>query len=160
MRVRAYVSADRDVCLAIFDGNTPRFFGAGERPSFAAFLERPVGTFLVLCEEDGAVVGCGGVAVRNDRRTAYMVWGMIRPDRELMGHGRSLALARLKAVAAMPEVDKLALDTSQEAVGFYEKLGFKLVRHTPDHYAPGLHRHDMELWVDESFRGRMRAEPE
>lgn len=157
MRVRPYVAGDRDACLALFDGNTPRFFGAGERPSFAAFLDRPIGSFLVLCEDDGTVVGCGGIAVRADRRTAYMVWGMIRADRQRVGHGRALALARLRAVAEMPGVDKLALDTSQEAVGFYEKLGFKRVKYTPDYYAPGLHRYDMELWVDEAFRKRMRV---
>lgn len=157
MRVRPYAPNDRDACLAIFDGNTPRFFGPGERPSFAAYLDHPVGTFLVLCDDDGTIVGCGGIAVRKDRRTAYMVWGMIRADRQRVGNGRALALARLRSVAEMRDVDKLALDTSQEAVGFYEKLGFRTVKHTPDHYAPGLDRYDMELWVDDAFRKRMRA---
>ena len=155
MHVRPYAPADREQCLGLFDGNTPRFFGAGERHSFAAFLDHPVGSFLVLCDDEGTVVGCGGIAVRNDGN-AYLVWGMIDAGRQGRGYGRALALERLRAVARIPEVRRLALDTSQEAVGFYEKLGFRMTKMTPDHYAPGLHRYELELDVDEAFRRRMK----
>lgn len=40
---------------------------------------------------------------------------------------------------------EVALDTSQHTRPFYERLGFRTVRVTPDAYAPGLHRYDMRL---------------
>ncbi|MEK9212812.1 GNAT family N-acetyltransferase [Sphingomonas sp. 2378] len=38
--IRAYRAADRDACLALFDGNTPGFFAPSERADFVRFLER------------------------------------------------------------------------------------------------------------------------
>jgi len=77
---RPYTAADRAACLAIFDTNVPAYFAADERESFAAFLDRGH-DYYVLCDGDGAPVGCGGVRVRPDGRTAILRWGMIRAER-------------------------------------------------------------------------------
>ncbi|MCI0343387.1 MAG: tRNA preQ1(34) S-adenosylmethionine ribosyltransferase-isomerase QueA, partial [Planctomycetales bacterium] len=61
---------------------------------------------------------------------------------------------RLGWVRDRPSVARVTLDTSQHTVAFFERFGFRTTRVTRDHYAPGLHRHDMELVLDLSpFRG-------
>lgn len=151
--LETYRSGDRAALLAIFDGNTPRFFDPHERELFAAFLDRPRGDFRVLRDDERAIIGCGGVMVDEDG-TASMVWGMIAPPHQGTGFGWWMALERLSWIAAMPEARRVIMDTSQETAGFYVKLGFRTVSVQPDGYGPGLHRHDLEMPVDEAFRKR------
>src|SRR5262249_24938432 len=87
MLYRAYTPPDRDVCLAIFDSNAERYFSPRDRAAFAAFLDDPPGFFGVLCDDDGVVVGCGGVGTRDDGKTAVLTWGMVRRDRHGQGFG-------------------------------------------------------------------------
>src|SRR5262249_12233528 len=123
---------------------------------FAAFLDAPPGFYGVLCADDGAVVGCGGIAT-HDGRTAALTWGMVHADRHGRGLGRALALARLLRLTEMPQVTRGTLNTSNETVGFYEKVGFRVVKMTPDGYRAGLDRYDLELPVDEELRRRLAA---
>jgi ribosomal protein S18 acetylase RimI-like enzyme len=154
MHYRPYHPADRAACLAIFDSDAERFFAPGDRDAFAAFLDAPQGFYGVLCEDDGAVVGCGGIAT-HDGRTAALTWGMLHAERHGHGLGRALARARLLRLLEMPQVARVTLNTSNETVGFYEKLGFRVVKATPDGYRAGLDRYDLELPVDEGLRRRL-----
>lgn len=145
MRVRDYTTADRDACLAVFDSNVPAFFVPAEREQFAAFLDALPGPYLVVVDEDGAVLGCGGYAVTPGTTTADLCWGMVRRERHGTGLGRLLVDARLERVRADAAVEAVALNTSQHTVGFYERRGFRTEQVTPDGYAPGLDRCDMRL---------------
>ena len=89
MIYRPFTAADRDACLAIFDSNLERYFAAGERADFAGFLAAPPGFFGVLCDDDGTVVGCGGIGVRDEGRTAVLTWGMIVAQRASPGTGQN-----------------------------------------------------------------------
>lgn len=153
--IRLYHHADREACLAIFDSNIPRFFAPDERELFATFLDRFKATYLVLCDPDGAVIGCGGMAVRPDGRTAILRWGMIHAARQRQGLGRDLTLARLRLAVADPAVVQIILYTTGLAAGFYRILGFADTEILPDHYAPGLARHTLEVAVDEGFRRKI-----
>ena len=145
MRVRDYTTADRDACLAVFDSNAPGFFVPAEREEFAAFLDALPGPYLVVEDEAGRVLGCGGYAVTPGTTTADLCWGMVRCERHGTGLGRLLLEARLERVRSDALVDAVALNTSQHTRGFYERLGFRTERVTPDGFAPGLDRCDMRL---------------
>jgi GNAT superfamily N-acetyltransferase len=145
MRVREYTAADRDACLAVFDTNVPAYFITEEREAFAAFLDDLPGPYLVIEDESGTIVGCGGYAIVPETRTADMCWGMVAHDRHGTGLGRLLLDARLDAVRADPRAEAVALNTSQHTRGFYERRGFVTERVTPDGFAPGLDRCDMRL---------------
>jgi GNAT superfamily N-acetyltransferase len=145
MRVREYTAADRDACLAVFDTNVPAYFITQEREAFAAFLDDLPGPYLVIEDESGTIVGCGGYAIVPETRTADMCWGMVARDRHGTGLGRLLLDARLDAVRADPRAEAVALNTSQHTRGFYERRGFVAERVTPDGFAPGLDRCDMRL---------------
>lgn len=147
MHYRAYTPADREACLRIFDTNAERFFSPGDRAQFEAFLRQPVEFYGVLCDDDGRVVGCGGIAPsRTDPHAADLTWGMIDAALQGRGFGRLLVQARLRRLADMPGVTRVVLNTSHETAGFYEKMGFRQTAFTPDGYRKGLHRCDME-WV-------------
>jgi len=70
-------------------------------------------------------------------------------DRHLhrQGLGTRLVQARLALARDNPLVDDVVLDTSQHTHGFCETFGFKMIKVTPDGYAPGLDRWDMALRI-------------
>jgi ribosomal protein S18 acetylase RimI-like enzyme len=148
MLYRAYTVADRAACLAIFDSNAARYFSLNDRSDFERFLDTLAGFFGVLCDDTGHVVACGGVGVRDEGRTAVLTWGMVSAERHGQGLGKALALARLRRVAELPGVRRVVLNTSQETVGFYLKLGFAAVQHVINGYRPGLDRYDLEWRPD------------
>jgi ribosomal protein S18 acetylase RimI-like enzyme len=143
MLYRAYTPADRAACLAIFDSNRDRFFSDGDCADFEKFLDAPPGFYGVLCDDDGMVVGCGGIVVCDDGKAAVLTWGMVYADRHRQGLGKALTLARLEKLADFPCVEKVTMHTSQETIGFYLRMGFRLERQIPDGYRTGLDRCDL-----------------
>lgn len=144
--IRPYAASDRDGCLALFDGNVPRFFAPSERADFARFLDRQTGegAYLVLTR-GGHLLACGGLGLSEDGRTAEFVWGMVDRASQGQGLGRALTQARLRAAAALPNLRQIRLDTSQHTQGFYARFGFRVLSVTQDGYGPGLDRWDMVL---------------
>jgi len=145
MRVRDYTTSDRSACLAVFDSNVPVFFAAFERDEFAAFLDALPGPYLVVEDDAGVVVGCGGYGVKPGTGVADLCWGMVVRERHGTGLGRLLLDARLERVRADAAAQAIALHTSQHTRGFYERRGFRTERVVPDGYAPGLDRCHMRL---------------
>jgi len=153
-----YQSSERKTLLAIFDANTPRFFAPAERAAFEHFLDDPQGDFRVLRNEEGETIGCGGILV-DEKGEAGLNWGMIAPPHQGTGYGWWMALERLSWIASMPEARTVVFDTSQETVGFYTRLGFRVVAVQVDGYGPGLHKHDLAVEVDDTFRRRFGGAP-
>ena len=147
-RVRAYAPEDREACLRVFSSNVPDFFRQEERSGFEGFLDALPGAYFVLLDGDGAVVGCGGYALREGSGTADLCWGMVHRERHGQGLGRTLTSLRLERALQDPRVTEVALETSQHTVGFYERLGFRATSVEPDGYAPGLDRVRMARSVD------------
>lgn len=151
--LRSYAPADRAACLAIFDGNTPRYFGVRERDEFAAFLDAPTCTYFVVVL-DGSVVACGGYYVNSERREAGLCWGMVEIARQRTGIGRFLLLSRLVMLCDTAVADVVRLDTSQHSQGFFERLGFVADSVTRDGFGAGIDRVAMHLILT---RGHCRA---
>ena len=146
--VRVYQAGDRAACLALFDGNTPRFFDPSERVRFAAWLDTSTQPYVVIERvQDGAarIVACGGHAIEADGVTASLSWGMVAQDLHGQGLGQALTQARLEAIGAMPQLTRVTMNTSQHTQGFYARFGFAAVKVTPDGIGPGLDQWDMVL---------------
>jgi hypothetical protein len=143
-RLRPYAAADRQACLDLFASNTPQFFEAHEQPEFAAFLDRLPCPFFVV-EDGGEIVGCGGYAPERGR----LVWGMIGSGLHRQGLGRFLLLARLDHWYRQHGPSRVTLSTSQHSHGFFLREGFVVTEVTPDGFAPGLDRYDVELTLDD-----------
>src|SRR5579884_897197 len=157
MIFRRYTPADRTTCIAILDSNMPRYFSQQDRIEFLAFLEAPVGTYNIQEREEGQIIGCGGIATRDEEQTGILTWGMIQRDYHKQGWGRQLAFLRLRQLSEYPTLKKIALNTSQESAGFFEKLGFHATEFLPNFYCEGLHCVKMELQVDGEFEQRLAA---
>ncbi|VTO18317.1 GNAT family N-acetyltransferase [Brevundimonas vancanneytii] len=149
LTIRPYRAEDREACLALFDGNMPRFFDESERDGFVAWLDDQAlhWPYLVI-ERDDQIVACGGHAVQPDGSSVAMCWGMVGNALHGQGLGRALTEARLAAARATPGVRRVVLDTGPHTHSFYARFGFKTVKVTPDGYAPGMDRWDMELKLD------------
>jgi ribosomal protein S18 acetylase RimI-like enzyme len=145
MIYRAYSDPDRAACLAIFDSNAVQFFSPGDRAEFEGFLGAPPGFFGVLCEDEGHVVACGGIRVRDNGETAGLTWGMVHAGRQGEGLGKALTRCRLLKLIEFPGVKRVVLNTSNRTVDFYLKLGFRVLKHIPDGYRSGLDRYNLEL---------------
>ena len=148
---RAYIPADEAACLKLFDSNTPKFFGVEERPSFESFLQRQPCPFFVV-EAEELVIACGGYCQERDSEKIVLAWGMVRGDLHRQGVGTFLLQERLKAIFGENPAAKVIIDTSQHSQSFFARFGFKATKITPDYYAPGLHRVDMELELTDNLR--------
>ena len=149
LTARPYRADDREACLALFDGNTPRFFDASEREGFVDYLQATAFEHAYqVIERDGRVVACGGHAVEPDMISVALCWGMVDNGLHRQGVGRALTEARIAAARATPGITRVILNTSQHTQGFYARFGFETVKVTPDGYAPGIDRWDMVLRLD------------
>jgi ribosomal protein S18 acetylase RimI-like enzyme len=146
LTARPYRRDDRAACLALFDGNTPRFFDESERAGFAGFLDDQALRWpYQVIEQGGRVVACGGHAVEPDGISVALCWGMVENGLHGQGVGRALTEARIAAARATPGIRRVILNTSQHTQGFYARFGFVAETVTPDGYAPGIDRWDMAL---------------
>jgi ribosomal protein S18 acetylase RimI-like enzyme len=145
MRLRAYLPADQDDCLALFDSNVPKFFAPHERAEFAEFLETGHDPYFVVVDDQGYIVGCGGYFINRERASAGLTWGMVANAQHRQGVGRFLLLARLQQICQEPDVQRILLNTSQHTYGFFEKVGFVVEAIVENGFAEGLHEYKMVL---------------
>ncbi len=144
--VKPYTPNDRAACLRVFDSNTPRFFTPEERSAFAAFLDALPGPFwVVLGQPDEGVIGCGGMSVPDEGRSAWLRWGMIAAEHHGRGIGRRLLEIRLRWIATQPMVETIRVATTGAVSPFFARMGFNLVQVIEGYYGPGMARYDLEL---------------
>jgi [ribosomal protein S18]-alanine N-acetyltransferase len=153
---KEYSATYRQDCLEIFDSNTPPFFAESERADFDRWLaklehgtDRSEGAkhYYVVVIGDRSVA-CGGFYISPDGWKARMAWGMVRREDHRRGIGAEFIRYRVRRIRQMYPYCAIALDTTQHSFGFFEKMGFVVTKVTPDFYAAGLDRYDMELRGD------------
>jgi GNAT superfamily N-acetyltransferase len=135
---------DRDLCLAVFDSNASYFLDPNARREFEEFLDRQNCSYFVM-ENGGALVGCGGYAIDQEKALARLVWGMVRSDSQNLGLGRYLLLFRLREITKAGGIQTVHLAAPQHSVPFYERQGFKVSRPTKDGFASELDRVEMMM---------------
>ena len=156
LQFHEYKTSNFDECCAIFVSNTPQFFAMEELPEYHGFLRKDApGNYWVLRNDKDAIVACGGVWVKPDG-SAHLCFGMVRSEYRKKGLGSLLLAWRLHKLASLPAVRLIRLDTTQYNPAFFARFGFETVKTEDNHYAPGLHRHDMELVVNDNRRDIIR----
>lgn len=155
--IRPYLQNDKAFCLNIFKDNCPKYFGLNEFDDFNFWLDLEFNSlsedksnikkYFVL-ELNDQVIGCGGYVVNHELKLANMAWGMVDPKFHKQGYGKMLYEFRLNDIRTSFPDANVALDTSQHTYTFFERLGFKVEKITPDGYAPGLDKYDMVLQND------------
>ncbi|MCL1635461.1 GNAT family N-acetyltransferase [Luteimonas sp. SX5] len=130
---------DRDLGLAFFASNAPRYFAESERKDFIAFIDDLPGPYFVAIDADGTPVGCGGYAQEDDHpHVAALCWGMIHRDRHGQGWGGALLRFRLDSIAADPAFGEVRIETSQFSRGFFQRYGFVQTKQVENGFAPGI----------------------
>jgi ribosomal protein S18 acetylase RimI-like enzyme len=150
MKLRPYRPADKDACIRIFAGNIPKYFAAHELAEFETFLNEPNCTYYVLEDSSGDVIGCGGYYINREIGIGALCWGMVAREHHHQGAGRFLLIERLIHMCVEGDADMVVIDTSQHTAPFFEKSGFVTQSIRKDFYAPGLHRYEMVLILDEA----------
>lgn len=154
VRLRPWTAQDRELGLALFDSNTPRYFAEIEKADFLGFVDDLPGPYFVLETVDGEALGCGGYAgEERDPSIASLCWGMVRNDLHGQRLGERLLTERLARIAAEPVFKRAIIETTQHSCGFFAHYGFVETARVPDGFAPGMDRVDMTLDL-EAYRQR------
>jgi N-acetylglutamate synthase-like GNAT family acetyltransferase len=93
-------------------------------------------------ELDGEVVCAGGIAFAVTAPVATLCWGIVRADLHRQGIGTALLDARLAAARAHG-VERVLMDTTDAALGFFLHHGFVVTGRVRDGYGPGVDRLDL-----------------
>jgi GNAT superfamily N-acetyltransferase len=121
--VRVLTEAQQEEMRGLYGGEAD----IGPTREAAMFVE-PDGVFLVIREEGGRAVACGGIA-RFDGARAELKRMYVVPERRGVGLGRRL-LVELEAHAARLGYSGIVLETGDrqaEAVGLYESFGYERI---------------------------------
>ena len=136
MKFRPYETGDLDDVVGIFRSNIPKYFGPGEEPGLRDFLTKFPDDYFVA-ELDGEIIGAGGIALNNND-TVSLCWGMVRADHLGTGRGRQLTEFRIAKARERHGGLPLFISTSQHTRGFYERFGFRITKHVPNGFGPGI----------------------
>lgn len=151
LHFRSYTATDKTACLTAFKSNIPKYFLQEEFDQFDKWLNAHedndpgnIGRyFVVLLDEK--VVGCGGFAFDDKRSEARMTWGLVDNKLHRQGIGKQFLVWRINQIRSLRPDYRIALDTTQHAAPFFEKMGFEVLKITNDSYGKGMHRYDM-IW--------------
>ena len=148
LKFRPYQAEDNGRCVEIFMSNTPRYFGVEEADEFRQFLEALPCAYFVATQDD-EIVACGGHGYHGKKQAVALCWGMVRADLHKQGLGKFMLIERLKQIFTDFGETVVQINTSQHSQGFFERYGFQVKEVTQNYFAPGLHRVDMELQLNE-----------
>lgn len=136
MIIRRYKPSDIEAVVAIFRSNIGKYFVEAEEKELREFLEAFSDDYFVI-EIIDEVVAAGGIALNEDA-TISLCWGMVRTDLIGTGLGKKLTLFRMEKGREKWGDRPFVTSTSHHTEGFYKKLGFETVEHTPDGFGPGI----------------------
>ncbi|SIR49242.1 GNAT family N-acetyltransferase [Pontibacter lucknowensis] len=142
--IRPYTSADQEALLQILRLNTPTYFAPEEEDDFVLYLHERLEDYYVI-EQDGQVVGAGGINYFDGHTWARLSWDLIHPAFQGKGIGRELTLFRINKLKEMPGMQWLQVRTSQLVYPFYQKLGFELEKVEQDFWAKGIDLYQMKM---------------
>lgn len=150
MLLRSYTPQDKAACLKLFDSNIEPYFKPEERAGFIEFLDRLPGEYFVVEHDDGAIVGCGGIAFTPETGLGNLTWGMIDRSRHRQGIGQFLTTERIERLRQIPGLTAITIQTSQHTEVFYARFGFVTQEIIENGFGPGLHNYKMRLTVPPS----------
>lgn len=142
--IRPYSAEDFETCVRIFKSNVPNYFDESELSDFEEYLKIYAHNSFWSVVANDRLVACGGIHTRQNG-VGTLCYGMVDSSLHKQGIGTKLAHFRLAKLLDLPEIDNIALDTSQYTYGFYEHLGFKVTKIQKHFYGPNLDCYSMEL---------------
>ncbi len=142
--IRAYKPADKASLLQMLKQHIPEYFAPAELDDFAEYLEQHREDYFVV-EEEGQILGAGGINYFPKENTARISWDLIHPNAQGKGIGKALTLHRIDHIKGQGKFHTIEVRTSQLAFGFYEKCGFELEKVEKDFWAKGYDLYQMKM---------------
>lgn len=140
--IRNYEHSDKKAVMSVFDSNAPKFFSIDEREDLDNYLENEI-EFYYVAEEEGKIVGSGGINTEKEKNKGIISWGMIHANHHRKGVGKILLNHRVSELLKMKQIDSIIVRTSQLVFPFYEKNGFELNTIQKDYWAKGFDLYEM-----------------
>lgn len=117
---RSYASADKAVCLGLFDANCPEFFAPNERVDYAEFLDANPFDYE-LCLTEDKVAGAFGLSEHGLQQKS-LNWILLNPRSQRLGIG-SVIMSRISAVALDSGASLINIAASHKSSPFFAKFG-------------------------------------
>jgi ribosomal protein S18 acetylase RimI-like enzyme len=142
IQFRPYVPTDRELCLEVFDANTPKFFVPDERLDYSSFLDaNPVG--YEVCLSGNKIIGAFGL-IGCEAGYSNIHWILISPKLQGEGVG-SMIMKRAISIGHKEKLAHIKIAASHLSAPFFEKYGAECITEIKDGWGLGMHRVDMEL---------------
>ena len=142
--IRPYSPKDKNALISLIRLNTPQYFDASEEAGFISYLDNEIETYFVF-EQEGKILGCGGINYELKSNTGYISWDIIHPRFQGKGIGKKLLLHRIAEIKKSPSIKIIVVRTSQHTANFYAKGGFKLDFVTKNYWAKGFDLYQMKI---------------
>lgn len=144
MDIRAYTPADDESIIQLLRLNTPEYFAPEEEQDLREYFANHIDRYFVI-EDNGNIIGSGGINITNNGRNAVLSWDIIHPNYRGKGIGSQLTQHRLDVIKTIAGIENTSVRTSQLVYKFYEKFGFVLKEVIKDYWAEGIDMYRMEM---------------
>ncbi|MHA3787768.1 GNAT family N-acetyltransferase [Flavobacterium hauense] len=144
MTIRPYTPADNESIIELLRLNTPEYFAPEEEADLRDYFANHIDRYFVI-EDNGNIIGSGGINITNNGKNAALSWDIIHPDYQGKGVGRQLTQHRLYVIKTIDSIENISVRTSQLVYKFYEKFGFELKEIVKDYWAEGIDMYRMEI---------------
>lgn len=142
--IRKYSSEDKPQVIELLQRNTPEYFAPSEESDFVKYLDNEVEDYFVF-EENHRIIGAGGINYFLNENLARISWDMVDPKSQGKGIGKELTQYRIKLLKGNPNIDFIAVRTSQLVHKYYEKMGFELEKIVKDYWAKNYDLYQMKM---------------
>ena len=144
MKIRPYTPADNESIINLLRLNTPKYFAPEEEADLKHYLSNEI-DFYFVAEENNKIIGCGGINIVDNGKTARISWDIIHPEYQGKGIGGELTQYRIDRIKEIPGIEAIVVRTSQLVYPFYQKFGFEVKEVVKDYWAEGIDMYVMEL---------------
>src|SRR5688572_31327903 len=110
--IRPYTSHDNPELINLLRLNTPEYFAVSEENDFIDYLNNHAENYFVV-EENGKIIGAGGINYLHENTEARISWDIIHPDFQGKGIGKELTLYRIEQIKNNPTVNVIYVRTTQ-----------------------------------------------
>ena len=145
--IRPYQPKDNKQLIDLLRSNSPQYFAPSEESDFMEYLGNEAKHYFVV-EENGGIIGCGGINYFADQAIARISWDIIHPDFQGKGIGKELTLFRINEIKKNAAIKTIVVRTTQLSFEFYQKMGFELEKKEKDFWAKGFDLYQMKMGLD------------
>ncbi len=142
--IRPFNHSDKSEVINLIRLNTPNYFRPLEEKDFIHYLDNEIEDYFVL-EENGKIIGTGGINYFLEKKLARLSWDMIHPNYQGKGLGGKMTKFRISHIRKNTSISTIEVRTSQLVFEYYQKMGFEIEMIKKDFWAKGFDLYQMRM---------------